>query len=104
MPVGWGRNLQGEILDAEMPEAGQHHCGEHQETRLSAPPAEDRALSIRAVPQLDEGPVHPPVLVAPVPESDWGAPLKGVPRVEHPAEDLVDGGEEGCWNTWIDKR
>ena len=95
MEVGWGPDLQGEISNAGKPEAERHGCWKHQEARLSVLPAEDRALSVQAVPQLDEEPVHPAVLVVPVPESNPGAPLQGVPGVEGPTEGTVGGGADG---------
>jgi len=42
--------------------------------------------------KLDEEPDHPAVLVVPVPESNPGAPLCGVPGVEGPTEGTVGGG------------
>jgi len=55
-------------------------------------PDQDGALPFRTVPPLDEEPAHTAVLVVPVPDSDSGAPLQGVSRVEGPTEDPVGGG------------
>jgi len=50
-----------------------------------------------AVPQLDEEPIYPAMLVVPVPNTDPGPPLQGVSKMEAAAEDPVGGGEEGDW-------
>jgi len=94
-PVGWEPDLQTEEQDTEEPETRQHSCWEHQEACLAVLPGEDGALLNRTVPPLDEEPTHPPVLVVPVPVSDSGAPLQGVPGMKGPTEDPVGGGEEG---------
>jgi len=96
-PVGWRSDPQDEIPDVKKPEARQHGSWEHQEARLAVLPAQDRALSVRAVPQLDAEPAHPAMSVMPVPKPDSGAPLQGVSGVEGSAEDPVSGGAEGDW-------
>ena len=95
--MGWISDLQGEIQDAEKPEAGQRGRREHQEARLAVPPDQDGALPYRAVPPLDEEPGYPAVLVVPIPDPDPGPPLQGVPQVKTAAEDPVGGGAEGDW-------
>jgi len=69
-PVGWGPNLQKEVLHAKQPKA--QWCGSQklQEDRLAVLPAEDGALPNGAVPQQDEEPTHPAMLVVPVPNTD----------------------------------
>jgi len=79
--VGGRPEFQEEIQDAGEPEAGWH----------------DGTLPYRAGPTLDEEPAYRSVLVVPIPDADPGAPIQGVPRVEAPAEDPVDGGAEGDW-------
>ena len=61
--MSWGPDLQDKIPNAKKPEAGRHGSWEHQEARLTVLPAQDGALPDRAVPQLDEEPAHPRVLV-----------------------------------------
>jgi len=56
----------------------------------------------RAVPQLDDKPAHPAMLVVPVPNADPGPPLQEVPRVEAAAGNPVGGGEEGD-GRWKDR-
>jgi len=75
--------------------AKMHSSWELQEARLAVLLAQAGALPDRAVPQLDEEPSHPAMLVVPVSNADPGPPLQGVPRVEAAAEDAVVGGEEG---------
>jgi len=83
--MGWMPDLQAEIRKAR----GR--------TARFYIPDQDGALHVRAVPPLDEEPAHPAVLVVPVPNSDAGAPLQGVPGVEGPTGDPVGGGVEGDW-------
>jgi len=92
--VGRRQDHQDQIPDAEEPEARWRGRWEYQETRLQVLTAEDGALSVRAVSQLNEEPVHPALLVVPVPQSDLGASAQGVPGVEGPAEDSVGRGAE----------
>jgi len=96
-PVGWGPDLQDEVPYAKDPEARWRGGRQHQETRLAVLPDQDRALPDRAVPQLDEEPTYPAMLVAPAPDADPGPPFQGVPREEAAAEDPVGGGEEADW-------
>ena len=58
-PVGWRPDLQDEIPDAEKPEAGKNGSLGHQEASLAVLPDQDGALSVRALPQLDDEPAHP---------------------------------------------
>jgi len=87
--MSWGPDLQDKIPNAKKPEAERHGSWEHQEARLTVLPAQDGALPDRAVPQLDEEPAHPRVLVVPVPDPDPGTPLQGVSGVEGPAAGAV---------------
>jgi len=96
-PVGCRPDLQGEVPDAEKPEAGRHGSWERQEASLAVLPDQDGALLDRAVPQLYEESAHPTMLVVSVPEPDSGAPLQGVPGVEGPTEDPLGGSAEGDW-------
>jgi len=93
--VGWRPDLQEEVAHAEEPETRRRGSWQFQETCLAVLPDQDGALPDRAVPQLDEEPTHPAMLVVPVPDADPGPPLQGVPGVEAAAEDPVGGGEEG---------
>jgi hypothetical protein len=68
--------------------------GEHQQARLKALPTEDKALPRSAIPDLDEGKTHCPVLVVPIPNANAGTLPSGVPGVEGAAEDLMGGGQE----------
>jgi len=69
--MSWGPDLEDKIPNAKKPEAGRHGSWEHQEARLTVLPAQDGALPDRAVPQLDEEPAHPRVLVL---TSSWDRP------------------------------
>ena len=95
--MGWGPDLQVEIPAAQEPASRWHGSWEHQEACLAVLPAQDGALPVWAVPQLDDEPTHPAMLVVPVPNAEPGPPFQGVPRVEAAAEDPVGGGEEGGW-------
>ena len=70
-------------------------AGSTKEACLAILPDQDGALSNRTVPQLDEEPAHPAMLVVPTPEPDPEASLQGVTGVEGPAKDPVGGGAEG---------
>jgi len=89
-----GSNLEEEVPHAGQPKAQRRGGEQHQEARISVLPAEDRALPDQPVPELDEAPTHPTVLVVPVPNTDPGPPRQGVHRVEAAGEDSVGGGEE----------
>ena len=47
--------------------------------------------------EQDVEPIHPTVLVVPIPDADPRPPLQGAPGVKAAAEDPVGGGEEGDW-------
>jgi len=93
--MGWGLNLQEEVLVACEPAAQWYGSREHQKARLAVLPAQDGALPDRAIPQLDKEPPHPAMLVVLVPNTDPGPPLQGVPGMETTAEDSVGGPKEG---------
>jgi hypothetical protein len=77
--MGRKPNLQNKVLPAEEPEAQRRGGRQLQEARLEVLPAQDRALPDRTLPQLDDAPAYPVMLVVPVPDTDPGAPLQGVP-------------------------
>jgi len=70
------------------------HCPRHTSTLQAILPDQDGTLSDWTLPPLDNEQDHPTMLVVPVPNSDPGPPLQGVPRVEAAAEDPVGRGEE----------
>ena len=92
--MGGRPDLQEEVPDAGEPATRWHCSQEHQEARLAVLPDQDGALPDCSIHQLDEEPPHPAMLVVPVPNSDPGPPLQGVPQLEAAAEDPVGGGEE----------
>jgi len=69
-PVGWGPNLQKEVLHAKQPKARWRSGQQLQEDPLTVLPAEDGALPNGAIPQQDEEPTHPAMLVELVPNAD----------------------------------
>jgi len=93
--MGWRPDLQEEIQNAEMPEAGWHGCWEHQQACLEVLSAEDGALSDRRISALDEITSNSPVLVVPMPQADKRSPLEEVSEVEGGAENPVGGGVQG---------
>ena len=58
-------------------------------------PAKDRPLPDWAIPELDEEPPHPSVLVVRERNTDTRSPLQGMRRVEGTAEGSLGGGQEG---------
>jgi len=52
-------------------------------------PAENRAMSHRAIPPLNKGAADSQMLVVSIPDSEFGAPLWVLPTLEAPAEDSV---------------
>jgi len=94
-PMGGGPNLQEEVPVACEPAAQWYSSREHQKAHLAVLPAQDGALPDRAIPQLDKELPHPAILVVPVPNTDPGPPLQGVPGMETVAEDSVGGPEKG---------
>ena len=94
-PMGGGPNLQEEVPVACEPAAQWYSSREHQKAHLAVLPAQDGALPDRAIPQLDKELPHPAILVVPVPNTDPGPPLQGVPGMETVAEDSVGDPEKG---------
>ena len=90
----WAGDLRGGVFSR----AGRSDASSPQQSTLASRFYQIKTgHSVRAVPQLDEEPTHPAMLVVPVPEPDSGAPLQGVSGVEDPAKDPVGRGAEGNW-------
>jgi len=68
--LGWRPDIEHEALHAKEPEARRHGGRQHKEAGLAILPGQYGALSFETVPQFDEEPANPPVLVVPVPEPD----------------------------------
>jgi len=93
--VSGGENLQEEVPHAGEPEARRYGGRQHQEDCFAVLPTQDGALQDWAVPQLDEEPAHPAMLVVPMPLTDERPPLQGVSGMEDATENSVGGGKKG---------
>jgi hypothetical protein len=93
--VGWWSDHQPQVQNAAPTAARPDGNWGHQKACLEILPAEDRALPLWAVPELDQNEAHHPVLVVPIPNTDEGTRPQSVPGVEGAAEDLMGGGQEG---------
>jgi len=78
--VGGGPDLQDKVPEVRKSATRRHGGGELQEAFFLLLPATDRSLQYRAVPQLDEEPVHPSVVVVLEHDPDSRVPLQGVRR------------------------
>ena len=83
-----------EVPDAENDAPEQQGGTRTEEAGRKVPPAQDRALPHRAIPEVDEELEHGGVWVVPVQDADEGTPVQELRQVEAATEDNVGGDTE----------
>jgi hypothetical protein len=93
--VGGRRNLRQEVQDSGRTAAGQSSRKIAEDVGRAVLEAENRTLSDRAIPQMDEEPRQREMRMLPVQEADQRAPLQGLPPVEAATKNPVGRGAKG---------